>query len=205
MYSLRATYIDGHPETTAHIVDADGNESAVPYAALMEIMERSRPAIETPIEQLETDVIGLLLLLFQHNRAHPVVLDGKDIGTQIGNAPESDYFHYINGHVLNVDSANTQCVYQSLTYVDYITPQETVWIKDTKVVGITIHDFMSTSPPRIEPQPGNPRFHGQLNHVRDSLEQAVLRIIYDTPYDGENAVAADDIARGATQFVAAVY
>ena len=44
-----------------------------------------------------------------------------------------------------------------------------------------------------------------LKHVRDSLEQAVLRLIYDTPYDGENAVAAEDIARGAAQFAAAMY
>ena len=41
--------------------------------------------------------------------------------------------------------------------------------------------------------------------MRDCLDQAVLRIIYDTPFDGENAVEADDIARGAAQFEASVY
>ena len=41
--------------------------------------------------------------------------------------------------------------------------------------------------------------------MRDCLDQAVLRIIYDTPFDGENAVGADDIARGAAQFEAIVY
>ena len=76
-----------------------------------------------------------------------------------------------------------------------ITPQETVWIEGSKVVGITIHDFMNASPPRIAP--GEPRFHGQLQHVRDCLEQAVFRHIYNTPYDGENAVGGEVIARGA--------
>ena len=44
-----------------------------------------------------------------------------------------------------------QCVYQSLTYVDDITPQETVWIKGSKVIGITIHNFMTAAPQRIAP------------------------------------------------------
>ena len=73
----------------------------------------------------------------------------------------------------------------------------------SKVVGITIHDFLNAAPPRIAPD--HPRFHGQLQHVRECLEQAVLRIIYGTPFDGENAVAAEDIARGAAQFAAAMY
>eukprot|EP00966_Prymnesium_polylepis_P032506 755803-Prymnesium_polylepis.1 len=33
---------------------------------------------------------------------------------------------------------------------------------------------MNAAPPRIAP--GEPRFHGQLQHVRDCLEQAVLRL-----------------------------
>ena len=203
MYSIRVTYTDGQPESTALIVNADGSEESMPYSAFMAYMERSRPTIDTPVKQLENDVIGLLFLLFQHKRAHPVVLDGKDIGTKIGDAPESEYFHYINGHVLEVNEPLKQCVYQSLTYVDDITPQETVWIKGSKVIGITIHDFMTAAPQRIAPD--NSRFHGQLQHVRDCLEQAVLRIIYGTPFDGENAVSADDIARGAAQFEASVY
>ena len=32
-----------------------------------------------------------------------------------------------------------------------------------------------------------------------TYNQSVLRLIYDTPYDGENVVGADDIARGAAQ------
>ena len=203
MYSIRTTYADGQPEAIAHIMHDDGREERIPYAAVLAYMENSRPPIETPVEQLEKDVVGLLFLLFQHKRAHSVVLDGKDIGTKIGDAPESDYFHYINGHVLDVKQPLKQCVYQSLTYVDDITPQETVWIEGSKVIGITIHDFMNAAPPRIAPN--HPRFHGQLQHVRECLEQAVLSIIYDTPFDGENAVGADDIARGAAQFEASVY
>ena len=203
MYSIHITYANGQPETFASIVHADGSEERIPYAAFAAYMERSRPAIETPVEQLENDVMGLLFLLFQHKRAHPVVLDGNDIGTKIGDAPESTYFHYINGHVLNVKEPLKQCVYQSLTYVNDITPQETVWIEGSKVVGITIHDFLNAAPPRIAPD--HPRFHGQLQHVRECLEQAVLRIIYGTPFDGENAVGAEDIARGAAQFEATVY
>ena len=102
MYSIHITYANGQPETFASIVHADGSEERIPYAAFAAYMERSRPAIETPVEQLENAVMGLLFLLFQHKRARPVVLDGNDIGTKIGDAPESTYFHYINGHVLNV-------------------------------------------------------------------------------------------------------
>ena len=47
------------------------------------------------------------------------------------------------------------------------------------VVGIAIHNFIDTSE-RVAPD--NPRFHGQLHeHVRDMLEQAVLRRVLDTP------------------------
>lgn len=90
-----------------------------------------------------------------------------------------------------------------LTYVNDITPQETVWIEGSKVVGITIHDFLNASPPRIAPD--NPRFQGHLQHVRDCLDQAVLRLIYNTPYDGENAVAPGDIARATAQFESGIY
>ena len=40
------------------------------------------------------------------------------------------------------------------------------------------------------------RFHGQLMHVRECLEQATLRTIYCTPYDGEVAVDPGKIALG---------
>ena len=92
--------------------------------------------------------------------------------------------------------------YTSLTYVDNITPQETVWIKGNKIPRIAIHDFMN------EPTPVDAedrRFHGQLMHVRECLEQATLRTIYGTPYDGEVAVDPGEIARGASQFGPAVY
>ena len=93
-------------------------------------------------------------------------------------------------------------MYTSLTYVDCITPQETVWLEGSRIAGIAIHDFMST-PTRVEPE--DERFHAQLDHVRDTLEAAVLRLVYGTPPDGETTVAAQDVARAALQFEAAVY
>ncbi|KAK3282033.1 hypothetical protein CYMTET_10209 [Cymbomonas tetramitiformis] len=72
MYSIRTTYKDGQSESTVQVVHTDGNEETVSYAVFQEHMERSRPAIETPIEQLETDVVGLLFMLFQHKRTHSV-------------------------------------------------------------------------------------------------------------------------------------
>ena len=120
---------------------------------------------------------------------------------EIGCKPTEDYFHYINGHTLEVDSGAKECIYTSLTYVDNITPQETVWFKDNRVTHIAIHDFMS-EPTRVGAE--DRRFHGQLMHVRECLEQATLRTIYGTPYDGEVAVDPDEIARGASQFGPAV-
>ena len=49
------------------------------------------------------------------------------------------------------------------------------------------------------------RFHGQLMHVRECLEQATLRAIYGTPYNGEVTVDPIDIARGTSQFGPAMY
>eukprot|EP00966_Prymnesium_polylepis_P280971 6491709-Prymnesium_polylepis.1 len=168
----------------------------------MQMLEESRPPIETPVEQLEQDVFGLLFILFQHKRQHPVILDGKEIGVEIGCKPSEDYFHYINGHTLEVDPGTKECKYTSLTSVDNITPQETVWLKDNKITHIAIHDFMS------EPTPvgtEDRRFHGQLMHVRECLEQATLRTIYGTPYDGEVTVDPIEIARGASQFGPTMY
>ena len=128
------------------------------------MLEESRPPIETPVEQLEQDVVGLLFILFQHKRKHPVILDGKEIGVEIGCKPTENHFHYINGHTLEVDSGAKECTYTSLTYVDNITPQETVWLKDNKVTHIVIHDFMS-EPTRVSAE--DRRFHGQLMHVRE--------------------------------------
>ena len=120
-------------------------------------------------------MLGLLFILFQHKRQHPVILDGKEIGVEIGAKLSEDYFHYINGHTLEVDEQTKECKYTSLTYVDNITPaqfeirpaKETVWIKGNKITHIAIHDFMS------EPTPvgaEDRRFHGQLMHVRECLE-----------------------------------
>jgi hypothetical protein len=203
MYSIQTTYTDGQPESTVEVFNVDGTKTTIPYSTFIAYMEQSRPPIETPVEQLEKDVVGLLFLLFQYKRAHPVVLDGKVIGTQIGYSPDTNYYHYINGHVLDVDSCHKKCIYNCITYVNDITPQETVWLEGSTVVGITIHDFLNASPPRIAPD--DPRFHGHIQHVRDCLEQSVLRLIYDTPYDGENAVGSDDIQRAAAQFEAAIY
>ena len=66
-----------------------------------------------------------------------------------------------------------------------------------KVLYVAIHDFMS-EPTRAGAE--DRRFHGQLMHVRECLEQATLRTIYGTPYDGEVAVDPGEIARGASQF-----
>ena len=92
-------------------------------------------------------MLGLLFILFQHKRQHPVILDGKEIGVEIGVKPSEDYFHYINGHPLEVDEQTMECKYTSLTYVDNITPQEIVWIKGNKITRIAIHDFMSEPTP----------------------------------------------------------
>ena len=93
-------------------------------------------------------------------------------------------------------------MYKSLTYIDVIEPQETVWIQDMSVVGIAIHNFIDTSE-RVAPD--NPRFHGQLEHVRDMLEQAVLRRVLDIPPDGETTLDRKHIDRGYAQFCAAMY
>ena len=42
-------------------------------------------------------------------------------------------------------------------------------------------------------------------HVRECLEQATLRAIYGTPYNGEVTVDPIDIARGTSQFGPAMY
>ena len=111
-----------------------------------------------------------------------------------------DYFHYINGHTIEVSAS--KCVYNSLTYIDVIEPQETVWIQDMSVAGIAIHNFIDTSERVV---PDNLRFHGQLAHVRDMLEQAVLRRVLDIPPDGEVTLDRKDIDRGYAQFSAAMY
>ena len=201
--SFRTTLLaDGQPDTTAVVTDANGTEYSLSYASTMRMLEESRPPIETPVEELEQDVLGLLFILFQHKRQHPGILDGKDIGVEIDSKPSEDYFHYINGHTLEVDEQTKECKYTSLTYVDNITPQETVWIKSNKVTHIAIHDFMS-EPTRVGAE--NRRFHGQLMHVRECLEQATLRTIYGTPYDGEVMVDPGEIAWGASQFGPAMY
>lgn len=117
MYSIRTTYTEGEPESVVEIFDADGTKKIIPYSTFISWMEQSRPPIETPVEQIERDVVGLLFLLFQHKRAHPVVLDGKAIGTDIGYSPATNYFHYINGHVLDVDAHPKKCVYKNLPHV----------------------------------------------------------------------------------------
>jgi hypothetical protein len=65
-----------------------------------------------------------------------------------------------------------------------------------------IHNFIETSE-RITPE--NPRFHGQLMHVRELLEQSVLRHVNGTPPDGEITLNQSDIDRGYAQFSPAMY
>lgn len=91
-------------------------------------------------------------------------------------------------------------MYNSLTYIDQILPQETVWVEGNKVAGIAIHDF-HTEPVRVNPE--DDRFHGQLEHVRDMLEQAVLRRIYDMEPDEE--LEEKDILRAYAQYNATMY
>ena len=71
------------------------------------------------------------------------------------------------------------------------------------VIGITIHNFIMETSERITPN--NPRFHGQLMHVREMLEQSVLRHVNGTPPDGEITLDQRDIDRGYAQFSAAMY
>lgn len=200
--SVRTTFVDGEPSELAQMVCTDGREFEVSYQLAMACLAQSRPPIAVSVPRLEQDVFGFLFLLFQYKREHPVVLDDKAIGVQVGAAPTADYSHYINGHTFQINESQKSAVYTSLTYVDCITAQETVWLSGARVVGIAIHDFM-TQPARIEPD--NERFHGQLEHIRDCLEAAVLRRVYDIPPDGEATVDAEDIARGAMQFEAAMY
>ena len=199
---LSTTYVAGKPALVWQAVGEDGQTVEMSHEAAMAFLAQSRPPVQTSVPRLQQDVLGFLFLLFQHKRQHPVVLDGTPIGVQIGAAPTDDYFHYINGHTLTVHERKKEAVYTSLTYVDCITPQETVYLEGARVVGIAVHDFMS-APTRVEPD--DERFHGQLDHVRDCLEAAVLRLVYDTPPDGETTVAAQDVARAAQQFEVAVY
>ena len=79
--SFRTTYLaDGQPATAASMTDASGVEHPLSYASAMRMLEESQPPIETPIEELEQDVLGLLFILFQHKRQHPIILDGKENG-----------------------------------------------------------------------------------------------------------------------------
>ena len=197
---ISTTYFAENNCPVAQVMSADGTLTEMPFEEAMKVLEAHRPKPAASILALEKDVIGMLFLLFQHKRAHPVILDGNEIGTTIGYKHNGDYFHYINGHTLEVSAS--KCVYNSLTYIDVIEPQETVWIQDMSVVGIAIHNFIDTSE-RVAPD--NPRFHGQLEHVRDMLEQAVLRRILDTPPDGEATLDRKHIDRGYSQFCAAMY
>ena len=94
------------------------------------------------------------------------------------------------------------CVYNSLTYIDQVEPQESVWVEEKKVVGLAVHNFYS-APVRVNAEDG--RIHGQLEHVRDILEQAVLRRVHQLVPDGETELDERDIARGYAQFSAAMY
>ena len=61
------------------------------------------------------------------------------------------------------------------------------------VVGVAIHNFMDATE-RINPD--NPRFHAQLAHVYEVLQQAVLRRVHNIPPDGESKLDQRNIERG---------
>ena len=197
---ISTTYFATDNCPVAQVMSADGTLTEMPFEEAMKVLEAHRSKPTASILALEKDVIGMLFLLFQHKRVHPVALDGEEIGTTIGYKHNGDYFHYINGHTIEVPAS--KCVYNSLTYIDVIEPQETVWIQDMSVAGIAIHNFIDTSERVV---PDNLRFHGQLAHVRDMLEQAVLRRVLDIPPDGEVTLDRKDIDRGYAQFSAAMY
>ena len=68
-------------------------------------------------------------------------------------------------------------------------------MEEKKVVGLAVHNFYS-APVRVNAEDG--RIHGQLEHVRDILEQAVLRRVHQLVPDGEAELDERDIARGDT-------
>ena len=111
---ITTTYFAADNCPLAQIMSADGTLVEMPYEEAMKVLEAYRPKPTVSIDALESDVIGMLFLLFQHKRIHSVVLDGKEIGTTIGYKHNGDYFHYINGHTLEVFAS--KCVYNSLTH-----------------------------------------------------------------------------------------
>ena len=98
-----------------------------------------------------------------------------------------DYFHYINGHTLEVDSGAKQGVHLHVPYLcrQHHTPRNGVAQGQQGYSHRYPRLFMS-EPTRVGAE--DRRFHGQLMHVRECLEQATLRTIYGTPYDGEVTV-----------------
>lgn len=205
MLAISTTFLaDGIPDSTARL-RVGGDVIEMSYDDAMRMLEAARPNPDTPAAELETKIVGLLFLLFQHKRRHSVTLDGVEIGTVIGAAPVSEYFHYINGHTIAIDATSRKCEYTSLTYVDAIIPQEIVRIEGSQVVAVCIKDFMGSEDEYVTPK--NPRFHRLLEHVADMLESAVLRHIYgNVPgEEDEGVVDKESIERGYAQFGAVMF
>ena len=91
--AISTTYFAADNCPVAQLMSADGTLTEMPYEEAMKVLEAHRPKPTESIEALERDVVGMLFLLFQHKRVHPVDLDGEEIGTTIGYKHNGDYFH----------------------------------------------------------------------------------------------------------------
>ena len=168
----------------------DGTAIEMSFEDAMGMLEAARRAPNTPVEDLQVKIVGLLFILFQHKHEHPVTLDGVEIGIDIGATPVTDYFHYINGHTITIDDKSRTCEYTSMTYVDAIVPQEIVRIHESQVIAICVKDFMGNDDEYVTSE--NRRFHSLLEHVADMLESAVLRHIYKQSPGEEDAKVDDE-------------
>ena len=93
------------------------------------------------------------------------------------------------------------CVYNSLTYIDQVEPQESVWVEEKKVVGLAVHNFYS-APVRVNAEDG--RIHGQLETYSNKLFFSVFTN-WCRMVNRETELDERDIARGYAQFSAAMY
>jgi len=151
---------------------------------------------EKTIKQCEKEIIGLLALLFEHKRKHGVLLDDRDIGTDVGYAPikRGEYFHYVNGDVLHT-SDRKFVMYENLTYIDEIEPNARVWIQRSKVACIAISPLMyGVSTDMV--YRGERRFENDIRYICQLLHESVLKTIYDEGLTGRNRVSPSAIERG---------
>jgi hypothetical protein len=74
---ISTTYLAEDNCPVAQVMSADGTLTEMPFEEAMKLLEAHRPQPTASILALEKDVIGMLFLLFQHKRAHPVILDAR--------------------------------------------------------------------------------------------------------------------------------